>query len=415
MPPEPRKMSTPSPSLTRVAKGDLCSGCGACAALAPGRVTMAMKEPGYLRPVQHRDLLPDQEQAIAAICPGLGVHIDADRRSDDVLWGPLLAVRSGWATDPDIRHAGASGGVLTALCVWLLESGTVDGVVQITADPENPIGNVTVVSRTVAEIRKAAGSRYAPSAPLANLDRLIDEHLTTGHRFAVVGKPCDASALRAWTLRDANAAEAFPVNVSFFCGGIPSRTGAEVMLQTMGVGTERVEAFRYRGMGWPEHATARLADGSEKAMSYHDSWGRILSRNLQHRCKICADSSGMAADIVCADAWKVDAQGKPLFDEAPGVSLIIARTNLGQKLLGAAEKAAAIETSPFDLETLAAIQPGQTRRRQVVLSRVLAQKLVGRPVPRYRGLHLVRAGLRGGIRDNLRNFMGMLKRTWASR
>src|SRR5690606_1884440 len=125
---------------------------------------------------------------------------------------------------------------------------------------------------------------------------------------------------------------------------------------------------------------------------------------------ICADSSGMAADIVCADAWKSDAQGKPLFDEAPGVSLVIARTDLGRSLLTATEKAAAIETTPFDLKKLAAIQPGQTRRRQVVLARLLAQKLIGRPVPHYHGLHLLRAGLQGGLKNNMRNFMGMLKR-----
>lgn len=415
MPPEPRKIFTPSPSLARVAAGNLCSGCGACAALAPGRVTMAMTAPGYLRPVQHRELLPDQERAIAAVCPGLGVRIKAKGRPDDVLWGPWIAVRSGWALDPEIRHAGASGGVLTALSIHLLDSRTVDAVVQITADPENPTGNVVAISRTASEIRAAAGSRYAPSAPLAGLDALLAEHQAEGTRFAVVSKPCDAAALRAWTLRDPEAAAAFPVNISFFCGGIPSETGAMALLKAMGADPGQVDRFRYRGMGWPGQATAQLADGSEKSMSYHDSWGRILSHHLQHRCKICADSSGMAADIVCADAWKADAQGKPLFDEAPGVSLVIARTDLGQQILTAAEGAATIKTAPFDLKKLAAIQPGQTRRRRVVLSRLLAQQLIGRPVPRYRGLHLFRAGLQGGIKDNLRNFMGMLKRAWASR
>jgi coenzyme F420 hydrogenase subunit beta len=286
----------------------------------------------------------------------------------------------------------------------------VDAVVQVAADPDWPPGNATVVSQGVAGIRAAAGSRYAPSAPLAGLDALLQDHRASGRRFAIVGKPCDAAALRAWTIRDAAAASAFPVSVSFFCGGVPSQTGARRLLQALEADPDRLTGFRYRGMGWPGRATARLADGSERSMSYHDSWGKILSRHVQHRCKICADSSGMMADIVCADAWEVDAEGYPLFEDAPGVSLIVARTALGARLIAGAEAADGIETAAFDLGGLAAIQPGQRNRRRAVLARLLAQRLTGRPVPRYRGLHLWGAARQAGLRGNLKSFFGMMQR-----
>jgi coenzyme F420 hydrogenase subunit beta len=397
-----------------VAAGDLCAGCGACAALAPGRVAMTLAAPGFLRPVQSAALEPEQEAAIAAVCPGLGQRVLPEGRPDDVLWGPLLAVRTGWATDPAIRFAGASGGALTAILGWLLDSKTVDAVVQIAADPEMPLSNVTVVSQSSTEVRAAAGSRYAPSAPLAGLDALLQDHRASGRRFAIVGKPCDAAALRAWTCRNAVAASAFPVSVSFFCGGVPSEVGAGVLLKALGAETGQVTGFRYRGMGWPGRATAYLADGSERSMSYHDSWGKILSRHVQHRCKICADSSGMAADIVCADAWEADALGNPKFDEAPGVSLISSRTRLGERLVAAVEAAGWITTVPFDTTRLAAIQPGQANRRRVVPARLLAQRLIGRPVPLYRGLHLWRMARQGGLRLNTRNFLGMLRRARSS-
>jgi coenzyme F420 hydrogenase subunit beta len=405
-----RRPTVASPSLERVAAGDLCAGCGACAALAPGRITMAMAAPGFLRPLQSAALDPEQEVAIAAVCPGLGQRVDAAGRPDDVLWGPLLTVRTGWATDPAIRFAGASGGALTALLAWLLDSGTVDAVVQVAADPDRPLGNVTVISQSALAVRAAAGSRYAPSAPLAGLGALLQDHRTSGRRFAVVGKPCDAAALRAWTRRDTAAAAAFPVSVSFFCGGVPSETGAGMLLKALDAETGQVTGFRYRGMGWPGRATARLSDGSERSMSYHDSWGNILSRHVQHRCKICADSSGMAADIVCADAWEVDAEGYPLFEEAPGVSLIVARTVLGERLVVAAEAAGEIESMPLDLAGLAAIQPGQRDRRRAVLARLLAQRLTGRPVPRYSGLNLWRAARQATPRRNLQSFLGMMRR-----
>lgn len=414
MPPEPPPRPPASPALARVARGDLCAGCGACAALAPGRVTMAMQAPGYLRPVQHESLLPAQEAAIAAVCPGLTVRIDGARGADP-LWGPWLAARGGWAADGATRFRGASGGVLTALACWLIDSGTVDAVVQIAADPDRPLGNVTVLSATPAEALAAAGSRYAPSAPLAGLDALLARHRATGSRFAVVGKPCDAAALRAWTRRDALAAAAFPVNISFFCGGVPSETGARLLLQRMDVAPAELAAFRYRGMGWPGLATARLRDGDERSLTYHESWGEVLSRHVQHRCKICADSVGMAADIACADAWEQDAGGAPRFDEAPGVSLVLSRTPLGERLVAAAEAAGAIHTTPFDMTRLEAIQPGQGNRRRVVPARLLAQGLMLRPVPRYRGLHLLRMAWQAGLRRNLRNFLGMWRRAITGR
>ena len=89
-------------------------------------------------------------------------------------------------------------------------------------------------------------------------------------------------------------------------------------------------AFRYRGNGWPGQATATLRDGNTRSMSYHDSWGKILSHHVQHRCKVCADGTGTAADLVCADAWVSDERGYPVFEERDGVSLIVTRNAKGE-------------------------------------------------------------------------------------
>lgn len=400
-----------SPGLARVMQGDLCAGCGACAALAPGKVRMAMAPPGYLRPVQEAPLEAAEEDAIVRVCPGLGQRVAAAGRTEAVLWGPYVSMQTGWATDPDLRFAGASGGGLSALLVHLLRSGRVDAVIQIAADPDQPIGNVTVVSTDAAGVLAAAGSRYAPSAPLEGLPaRLAD-----GRRYAVVGKPCDAAALRAMREADPKLAAAVPVILSFFCAGVPSRTGGRAVLAALDADPARVTAFRYRGMGWPGRATARLDDGSERSMTYHDSWGGILSRHVQHRCKICADGTGVAADLVCADAWESDAEGYPRFEEVPGVSLIVARTALGAEVLAAAQAAGAVETAPFDVDDLAAIQPGQRDRRRALWARLAALRLAGRPVPRYEGLQVAAAARQNSLGRNIRNFFGTLRRTFRAR
>jgi coenzyme F420 hydrogenase subunit beta len=401
----------PSPSLARVVRGDLCAGCGACAALAPGKVTMAVTAPGYLRPEQTASLSPPEEAAIARTCPGLGQTVAAAGRTDPVLWGPHISMQTGWATDPDVRFAGSSGGALSMILIHLLASGVVDAVVQTAAAPDLAIGNVTVISTGRAGVIAAAGSRYAPSAPLADLPAQIAAHASHGTRFAFVGKPCDAAALAVMRQADPIIAATFPVILSFFCAGVPSHAGGRAVLAALGTDPAQTTAFRYRGNGWPGQATATLADGTERSMSYHDSWGGILSKHVQHRCKICADGTGVAADIVCADAWEADAAGYPLFTEAPGISLILARTALGAQLIAAAQTAGQIETAPFDIDQLAAIQPGQRERRRALWARLAALRLVGRPTPRYEGLQIGAAARQNPWRRNLKNFLGMVRRS----
>lgn len=361
---------------------------------------------GFLRPRQSAKLNDDEERRISALCPGMGQKVAAGGRTDDALWGPYLSMQTGHATDPGLRFAGASGGGLSGLAAWLLESGTVDAVLQVRADPERAVGNLVTISRSRAEVLEAAGSRYAPAAPLS----LLPQALAGAGRFAFIGKPCDAAALRALLAQDPEAAARVPVILSFFCAGTPSLKGAEAVLGALDTVPEAATAFRYRGNGWPGRATVTRRDGSARSMSYHDSWGGILSKHVQTRCKLCADGTGTAADIVCADAWESDAAGYPVFAEAEGSSLFVARSAAGAALLARAEAEGALELADFDSRKLAGIQPGQRNRRHALLARLTARRLLGRPVPRYRGLRLGAAARQARPGFLLRNFLGTLRR-----
>lgn len=396
----------PCPALKRVARGNLCAGCGGCALVAPEKIAMDMTPPGFLRPVQSQALSADEEARIAQICPGLGQKVDAAGRTDDVLWGPYVSMQMGWSTDPDLRYTASSGGGLSAVLTYLLDNKIVQGIIQTAASPKVPVANVAVLSEDAEAIKAAAGSRYAPSAPLAN----IEPYLDSDQQFAFVGKPCDVAALRALSLLDPRVDQRIPVMLSFFCAGVPSQTGAEEVLAKLGTDLDSTESFRYRGNGWPGFATAKLKDGSERAMSYFDSWGKTLSRHVQNRCRMCADGTGKAADIVCADAWETDEKGYPLFEEEDGISLIVARTSKGQSLLDQCISQQVLITRPFDIATLPDIQTGQRNRRHVLLARLIGLKAIGRPAPHYQGLHLMAAARRGKFKDSLKNFLGMIRR-----
>lgn len=402
---------TPSPVLKRVTRGGLCSGCGACAAVVPGVISMKLAEPGYLRPVQSGPVSREQDRQIAAICPGLGIRLEPAGRHDHPLWGPFVSLRRGHATDPELRHRASSGGALSAILVHLLETGAVGGVVQTAAAPDLPIGNTTVLSTTARDVSAAAGSRYAPSAPLEGLQR----HLDGNRRMAFVGKPCDVAALRGMERTDPRVSRCFPVMVSFFCAGIPSLSGARRILDALGVAERDVAAFRYRGHGWPGQATAALHDGGSRQMSYAESWGGILSKHVQFRCRICPDGTGGLADIVCADAWETDGRGYPLFEERDGLSLLIGRTGRGEDIIRDAMAAGRIAAAPFPAAGIRDIQPGQRDRKRFALPRILALRLMARPAPEFRGFHLVRNALSAGLWPLVRNFLGTCRRIVAGK
>jgi len=145
-------------------------------------------------------------------------------------------------------------------------------------------------------------------------------------------------------------------------------------------------------------------------MSYADSWGSILSRHVQFRCKLCPDGTGGQADVVCADAWETDSKGYPLFGEKAGISLIMGRTGKGDQLIKDAAASQYIALSPFDISDLEYIQPGQTTKRQYTLARISALRLLGRPWPRFERFYLTRNAMRAGLWPNLKNFLGIFRR-----
>jgi coenzyme F420 hydrogenase subunit beta len=395
-----------SPTVTRVLKGDLCSGCGLCAGVSDGAITMTALSPGYARPVQHRPVAPNVEQKIASGCPGSVVAPWEGGAHRHPYWGPWRETLTGAATDPQVRFAGASGGALSALLIHALESGLVDRVLHVEADPAFPTGNRMRWSRTRDEILSGAGSRYAASMPLAS----INDAFAEGGRIAFVGKPCDASALRQLARTDPRVKEHVPLVLSFYCGGLPSAAGADRVIRAMGFEPANVTEFRYRGNGWPGLTIARTADGQSGEMSYADSWGRHLSREVQFRCKICPDAVGGVADIACADAWYGDQSGYPTFDEQEGRSLIMTRTEAGEALLRSAQEVGCIETQPLDIAEVELMQPSQAQRKRAISARTAAVRVLLRPIPAMRGLDVRLAANRASYQSKLRNFMGTLKR-----
>jgi coenzyme F420 hydrogenase subunit beta len=377
-------------AIGQVLSADLCTGCGFCAQLRPD-IVMDLDERGFGRPridsaqAPIADEQADQEalRRFETTCPGRTVAAPpAPKASEDnATFGRYLEAWQGWAADPALRHAGSSGGVLTALSTWLLESEQADAVVCAGQSPRDPAETAAFHLPDPAAVRTHTGSRYAP---VANLE------LPVAATDVFIGKPCEAAALRAATSRQSAA----PIILSFFCAGVPSQFATDRLITKLLGRDEPVESVRYRGDGWPGEFRFVTRSGQAVSCSYETSWGEHLGRDIQWRCKLCVDGTGGAADVAVGDYWNSSESGYPVFDDAPGRSVVLARTERGRALVLAAAAASVIHLEPVDVADVERGQPLQVRRKQTLFGRLLGTRAAGRPVPSYRGWGLLRLAVK---------------------
>lgn len=384
-------------AIDTVVSNENCSGCGVCALVAR-RVSMVMSDDGFMRPAVEApgpNDDPEREQRVfRACCPGAGLTAPAAEGPVHWLFGRVVRAWEGHAADPALRHAGSSGGVLTALIAFLVDSGEHPAILGAAQDRKRPTRTVPVRITSREEAIAASGSRYAPVSVPAGWNG-----------GAMVGKPCEVAGLRRYI--DATSGDD-PILLSFFCAGTPSQVATDGLIQRLGGDPDQVTSLRYRGAGWPgRFAFTGPVSGSE---DYNESWGHHLGRQLQPRCKICPDGTGEHADIAVGDYWATDDRGYPSFEEGDGSSVIIARTTRGARLIERAFAARVLVLAKVDLDDVARIQPLQSERRVVQLGRALGRRLAGYRVPKFRGYRALRLALRYA-RRNVRATRGTWRRS----
>ena len=384
-------------NVKQIVENGLCLGCGLC---VDSPEDMSIDSKGFLRPGKTTN---DHERVQS--CPGARVEHHNAEGEYDLLWGPIIEGFVGFAINDHIRKSASSGGGITAILSYLLSEKLVEGVIQVGVSSISPIRNETKIVQNVEDLIKNSGSRYAPSSTLDVLSDVLEDSNT----YAVVGKPCDIAALRDLIERKVVDRSKFKYLISFMCAGVPSERGSLEVLKHMGVKLSDVSHFKYRGDGWPGLTKAVVGE-KVYSMTYNESWGGVLNRYLQPRCKICADGIGEAADIVCADAWYGDSEGYPTFDERDGRSLILARTHLGKKVVEHSVSNGYLSVQSVNPRVIDNIQPYQKNRKQTALARMLALQLLFAKRPKFFGFHLFRNAVNAGFITQLKAFIGTFLR-----
>lgn len=374
---------------------DYCVGCGLCEAL--GKAKCCEDERGFLHPES------GDEEWLSSVCPSGGRQQAA--MDFGKIWGKTQAVYYGWSKDEAVRRGASSGGIITEIASWLLEHHSVDGVIHTCPDPDDETKTVSCISTTRDELIGRSGSRYSISHPLSVMGMLDKTK-----RYAFIGKPCDIAALNNYILIQPEVQNVIVVTLSFFCAGLPSRDAQDKLLSHLGCQKDKLKSLRYRGDGWPGYTTAVAMDGGVYRTDYPTSWGKILGRDIMKMCRFCLDGIGEAADISCGDAWYLTEDKKPDFSEGEGRNVVFARTEKGAELLQKVIQDCKIEVQPANMADIGCMQAYQRDRRASMIDKLIAAKVLGKSVPRWKWTSIINYGSHISFRRHLSILKGTLKR-----
>lgn len=374
--------------ILKIVKDKLCHRCGACIGVCPVS-TFGMDRNGY--PIQVNDCI--NCNICVRTCSGLGVDYNAIGKrmfGDSYLYGdmmgPVIDAYVAHAMDEGIRNSGASGGVVTQLFDYLLETGQIKGAIVVVEDPDNPARGKGMIARNREELLQSQQSRYTTSPHLHILNTIHEED----GPFALVALPCQIHSLRKRQMMDPRWTKHIPIMIGLLCHySLPMSSTEEAAALLAPAGTSHTHTrFRQRDeRGWPFNTLElTFSDNTVWRSPYGPAQTfNVISRvSPLGRCLQCLDATAEFSDISVCDPWIRDQTGRWKYDDPAGFSGILVRTEKGARLINGAVTAGRLFAKAIPPEEI-----GEGQRQMMVEKklrtafRIDVRRKLKRPVPIY--------------------------------
>ncbi len=368
-------------TIGEVVKDGLCTGCGTCVGTCPvDAIEMVIEHKRGIYIPQLDEEKCNQCGLCFEVCPGHAVDFKQlnleifGKEPEDVLLGNYINCHAGHATDYDIRYNSSSGGLVTALLIYALEQGLINGALVTKMREDTPLEPQPFIARTKREIISASKSKYCPVP--ANI--ALKEILQSDGKFAVVGLPCHLHGIRKAEIVNPKLRERIVLHIGIFCGTSKSFLGTEFQLRRMGIKGEEVAKLDYRGEGWPGSMTVVLKSGQRKLSKlYYYYYDSKFCSFTPWRCSVCTDQASELADVSLGDAWLPEVKET----DKVGTSIIVSRNKTGDDILQQAADKAEIELSLVRAEKVIESQRGFLGKKKDSKARLNTSRRLGKKVP----------------------------------
>ncbi|HEY95395.1 MAG TPA: 4Fe-4S dicluster domain-containing protein [Dehalococcoidia bacterium] len=371
-------------TIEQVIGNKLCTGCGTCSGTCPqNAIEMVIDyEKGIYLPKLDRKKCNECEICFK-VCPGHGIEFNAlnreifGREAEDILLGNYHNFYTGYAFDNEIRYHSASGGLVTALLIFALEEGLIDGALVSRMTEENPLEPQPFIARTREDIISAARSIYCPVPANIALKEILQvgEH----ERFAVVGLPCHLHGLRKAEILHNSLKKKIAFHFGLFCNHVPTFQATDYILHKVKIRRDDVKRLDYRGEGWPGRMSITLKNKVIN-LPLNDYWGSGFGSFFKpNRCTLCVDMVSELSDISFGDAWIGEYSIDPM-----GTSIIISRSKTGERLLQNALDKQAISLEPIIRDKVIWSTRQVIKFKKSVPARFFLLRRMSKKVPEYK-------------------------------
>jgi coenzyme F420 hydrogenase subunit beta len=305
---------------SRVLKKDFCCSCGACIGLCP--YLMEMKENVVL--FERCGL---KEGLCYEVCPRTAVDMDVINQSvfgkdrDNFILGAHSNVLMSQSKDEKVRDKGQYGGTVSAVLMHGLESGDFDGVLLSGMSEQYGLLPEPVLAKSPEDILKASGSKYTACPTLSILDKSLKEC----DKLAVVGRPCQVTALRKRIICEPEIGEKISLVIGLFCMWALNYKKLSSYL------SNKIEMDKAKKVDIPYNRFVVYTDNEQKELEFEK-----VKELRNPACDLCYDFTSEFADIsVGSTEWKQD------------WNTLIIRTEKGEKTIKDATSKEKLETAPL--------------------------------------------------------------------
>lgn len=401
-------------NIRQVIRHDLCNRCGTCVGLSDGRILFGDRM-GACLPVILEEPEGQAMQSIWHACSGKGFDFPALRKSvfGDARGHPFLGhyrdIHIGFAADPQTRLNSASGGIISAMLIFLLEKGMIDGAVVTGMSETEPWLTRPFIATTRDEIMQSAQSKYI----ITSVNEILPEIGRFTGKLAFVGLPGQVQAIRL--LQEQKHPWVRNIRYVFgpFYGNTLHFSSVKSFLRSYGVKDHTlIRKLYFRHGEWPGNMRAELADGRVLELpKFHANY--LIPFHILKNSLLCTDLTNEYTDISGGDAWA------PVYEErGKGYSMVISRTRQGQDLLKQMVNEGWLNLSPIgEQEAIDMHSHGYDLKKRGAFIRIRYRSWLGMPNPDYgyviRGFSLSRYLMEVMI-DGLFLVLGTRPARWAA-
>lgn len=309
-----------------VVEQHLCNSCGACVAVCP-EDAVEFKETitGNLVPYVRSDICSDCGLCLK-VCPGLRFCGTLLKKTvQDSFEGRALKAFLGIAGEKEIYNNAQSGGVVSAIALFLLKTSSVKGIVVASMEKGLPPRPVVKIATNEREIIASQKSKYCPVPLLSFLKKMHNEK----QPIAIVGLPCHIHGLYNILDYYPHFRNAVKYKIGLICGGVMGYSAMDYLCATTRTLPDSEWLLIYRDKlagGYP--GNIRIIDAVNSYTINKRHRMAVKEFFTPARCRICFDKMNIFSDITVGDPWGIEAGV-----HKNGSSVCVARNALGLDLI----------------------------------------------------------------------------------